>query len=145
MIIKEAIEINAPLPVVWRVFSMMEEWSEWNTVCEECCLLEGDEMSEGTCFSFTLRPWRIPLKVAPKIIKCEPGREVIWAGGRLGVSAEHSFIFEERDGVVVLTSIEKFRGVMFWVSWLALIPRKLHRLTRKLMRAIKERSEACAC
>lgn len=39
MIIEESIEIHAPLAVVWRVFSRMEDWERWNTVCENGCLI----------------------------------------------------------------------------------------------------------
>lgn len=143
MIIEESIEIHAPLSVVWQVFSRMEEWAHWNTVCENCCLIEGDEMAAGACFAFTLRPYRIPLKITPKIVKCEPGREVVWAGSRLGVHAEHRFTFEERDGRVVLTSVEHFQGMMLWISRLVFVPAKLHHLTRKLLLAIKSRAESC--
>lgn len=144
MKIEESIAIDAPLPVVWRVFSTFEEWGEWNTVCENCCLLEGDEMDLGACFSFTLRPYRIPLTIAPRIVKCEPGQEVIWAGSRLGVHAEHVFRFEERDGRVILTSIEEFKGVMFHLSRIIRVPTKLHRLTRRLLAGIKAQAESCS-
>ena len=40
-----------PLPVVWRVFSSMENWQSWNTVCENCCIITGDRMAENACFS----------------------------------------------------------------------------------------------
>jgi hypothetical protein len=40
MIIEESVEIKAPLPVVWRVFSTMENWRSWNTVCENCCIVK---------------------------------------------------------------------------------------------------------
>ncbi|MFL7870054.1 MAG: hypothetical protein AB8I58_14590, partial [Anaerolineales bacterium] len=29
MVIREEIEINAPLNVVWRIFSQMEDWDSW--------------------------------------------------------------------------------------------------------------------
>jgi len=143
MIIEESIEIRAPLSVVWRVFSRMEEWEHWNTVCENCCLIEGDGMAPGTCFTFTLRPYRIPLRIAPEIVKCEPEKEVVWAGSRLGVHAEHRFIFEERDGRVILTSVERLYGLMLWISRLVRVPTRLHHLTRKLLLAIKSQSETC--
>lgn len=145
MIIEESIDIHAPLAVVWRVFSRMEDWEHWNTVCENCCLIEGDEMAPGTCFTFTLRPYRIPLKIAPKIVTCEPAKEVVWAGSRLGVHAEHRFTFEERDGRVILTSVENFHGLMLWISRLIFVPAKLHHLTRKLLLAIKSQAESCGC
>ena len=31
MIIQAEVHIQAPLPVVWRVFSHLEDWKDWNT------------------------------------------------------------------------------------------------------------------
>ena len=53
MVIKEEIEINAPLSVVWQTFSRMEDWEDWNTACHSCCITSGDAaLSAGTCLSF---------------------------------------------------------------------------------------------
>ena len=144
MIIEESVEINAPLPVVWRIFSQMEDWGSWNTVCENCCIISGDSMAENTCFTFNMRPYYLPIKVTPIITKCDPGKEVIWEGSRFGVHAVHRFIFEEKENAVRLTSSEAFRGPLLWLSELILIPNRLHRLTQQLMTAIKNQAEACA-
>jgi hypothetical protein len=144
MIIEESIEIKAPLPVVWRVFSTMEDWQSWNTVCENCCIITGDRMAENTCFTFQMRPYYLPIKVMPTITKCEPGKEVIWEGRRFGVHAVHRFIFEEKEGAVCLISSESFRGPLLWLSKIIFIPRRLHRLTQQLMASIKNQAEACA-
>jgi hypothetical protein len=144
MIIEETVKINAPLPVVWRVFSTMEDWQSWNTVCENCCIVSGDGMAAETCFTFQMRPYYLPIKVMPTITKCEPGKEVIWEGSRFGVRAVHSFTFEEREDVVLLTSSESFRGPLLWLSKLIFIPKRLHRLTQQLMASIKNQAEACA-
>ena len=143
MIIEESIDIKAPLPVVWRVFSAMEDWQSWNNVIENCCIISGDRMAENTCFTFQMRPYYLPIKVMPTITKCDPGKEVIWEGRRFGVQAVHSFIFEETENAVRLTSSESFRGPLLWLSKLIFIPKRLHRLTRQLMIAIKNQAEAC--
>jgi hypothetical protein len=143
MIIEESIEINAPLPAVWRVFSAMKDWQNWNTVCENCCIITGDRMAENTCFTFQIRPYYLPIKIEPTITKCEPGKEVIWAGSRFGVKAVHRFIFEEKENAIRLTSSETFHGPLLWLSKLIFIPKRLHRLTRQLMNSIKDQAEAC--
>lgn len=144
MLIEESVEINAPLPVVWRIFSTMEDWKSWNPVCENCCIISGDGMAEDTCFSFSMRPYYLPIKVLPTITKCDPGKEVVWKGSRFGVQAVHCFIFEEQENGVRLTSSETFRGPLLWLGKLIFIPTRLHRLTRKLMASIKKHAEACA-
>jgi hypothetical protein len=144
MIIRKTIEINAPLSVVWRVFSCMEDWQQWNEVCRNCCYIEGDEMALHTCFAFEVAPLYFPLRVEPRITKCEPGREVVWTGGRLGIRAEHRFRFDDLDGRVQLLSEEEFKGPMVLVARLLRVPQRLHRLTGKFMQAIKSRAESCA-
>ena len=143
MIIEESIEIKAPLPVVWRVFSAMEDWKNWNTVIENCCIVSGGGMAENACFTFQMRPYYLPIKIMPTITKCDPGKEVVWEGSRFGVQAVHSFTFEEKEDTVTLTSSESFRGPLLWLSKLIFIPKRLHRLTRQLMMAIKNQAEAC--
>ncbi len=144
MIIEESVEIRAPLAVVWRVFSAMEDWKSWNPVCENCRIISGSAMAADTCFTFSMRPYYLPIKVMPTINRCEPGKEVIWEGRRFGVHAVHRFIFEEQKDSVRLTSSETFSGPLLWLSKLIFIPGRLHRLTRQLMASIKDQAEACA-
>ena len=143
MVIEESVEINAPLSVVWNVFSAMEDWQNWNSVCENCCVIKGDGMAQDTCFTFQMRPYYLPIKVSPTITRCDPGKEVVWEGRRFGVHAVHTFIFTEEGEVVRLTSSETFRGPLLWLSKIIFIPSRLHRLTQQLMAAIKGHAEAC--
>jgi len=145
MVIKEEIEINAPMSVVWEKFSLMEDWDSWNTACRSCSITSGDEdLSVGTCFSFVIRPMVFPLKVQPRIVKCEPGREVVWEGGKLGINASHTWQFKEEDGKVKLLSVESFEGPMVWVGYMLNVPKRLHRLTVEFLKTLKDASEACS-
>jgi hypothetical protein len=144
MVIKEEIEINAPLGVVWQTFSQMEAWDDWNTACRGCCVISGDaSLSAGTCFSFVIRPLVFPMKVQPRIVKCDPGREVVWEGGKMGINASHTWQFHEEDGKVRLLSVECFEGPMVWVGYLLKVPERLHRLTLEFLQTLKGAAEAC--
>ena len=144
MIISEEIKINAPLSVVWQTFSLMEAWDDWNTACRSCCITSGDEdLSAGTCFSFVIRPLIFPLKVQPKIVKCDPAREVIWEGGKMGINASHTWQFHEENGTVKVLSVERFEGPMVWVGYLLQVPKRLHRLTVEFLQTLKTAAEAC--
>ena len=143
MVIQEKIEVAAPLNSVWQVFSTLADWRAWNSVCQDCCIIEGREMAPGICFSFTLRPYYLPIKITPQITKCEAGREVVWEGKRLGIHAVHRFDFQEAHGKVVITSTEQFGGPLFFFSKLLFIPQKLHRLTEKMLAEIKQAAETC--
>jgi len=145
MKIKASVEINAPLSVVWQTFSQMERWDDWNTACRSCCILSGDEeLSAGTCFSFVIRPLVFPLKVQPKIVKCDPGNEVVWEGGRLGIYASHTWRFRQEDDMVVVLSVERFNGPMMWVGYVMKLPHRLHKLTLDFLQTLKSAAEACS-
>lgn len=143
MVIDEEIEIRAPLAVVWRIFSQMEAWDQWNTACRECCLLEGESMDTGACFSFKIKPWVLPLRVEPRIVECVPAERVTWEGGRLGVQASHTWQFREQNATVILHSVERFSGPLLVVGRLLGIPQKLHRLTREFLETLKHAAETC--
>jgi hypothetical protein len=141
--IEEDIEIQASIEQVWQVFSMMEEWKNWNTVCRECCYITGDRLAEGTCFSFVLTPYYLPLKVIPRVVRCDPGEYVVWEGSRLGIHARHEFVFKQKKDAILLTSIESFHGPLLWLCRLLKIPARLHRLSRRMMSAMKQQAEYC--
>ena len=143
MVIEEKIEIAAPLNLVWQVFANLTDWGAWNSVCQDCCLVTGQEMAAGTCFSFKLRPYYLPIKITPLITRCEAGREVIWEGKRVGIHAVHRFDFQEVGDRVVVISTENFGGPLFFFSRLLFIPQQLHRLTQKFLAEIKQAAEAC--
>jgi len=142
MLIREEIEIAAPMPVVWALFSALEEWDDWNTVCQSCHLIEGEEMAAGACFSFAVRPFTLPIKVKPRITECDPGQKVVWEGERLGIHAVHTWTFREINGRVILISHEEFSGPLIWLARLILVPRRLHSLTRQLLASVKQEAEA---
>lgn len=142
MLIREEIEIAAPLPIVWGVFFALEEWDDWNTACQSCHLVEGGEMGAGACFSFVVRPFTLPIKVQPKITKCEPGQEVVWEGDRFGIHAVHTWTFRESNGGVTLVSHEEFSGPLIWLARLILVPQRLHTLTRQLLSSLRQEAEA---
>jgi hypothetical protein len=142
MLIREEIEISAPISIVWTVFSRVGQWDDWNTACQSCHLISGEEMAAGACFSFVVRPFTLPIKVNSQIIKCEPGQEVVWKGERLVIHAVHTWMFREVDGVVTLNSHEEYSGPLLWLARLILVPGRLHHLTKELLVSIKQEAEA---
>jgi hypothetical protein len=144
MIVQAEIEIRAPLPAVWTVFSQMERWREWNTVCNGCGYVEGDRMAPGACIAFTVKPMIFPVRVAPRIVRCEPQREVVWEGGRFGIRAVHTWRFHEIPERTRLESVEEFRGALLRAARLFNLPGRMHELTTRLLEQIKRQAESCA-
>jgi len=143
MIIQAEVHIRAPLPVVWRVFSHLEDWKEWNTACNNCRFIEGDAITDGACFTFEVKPIIFPVRVEPRVVSCDPGREVVWEGDRFGIRAMHTWRFREHAGGVMLKSVETFKGPLLALGHLVGVPKRLHRLTVQMLDQIKRHSEAC--
>jgi hypothetical protein len=144
MVIEADIRIEAPLPVVWQVFSRLDDWKDWNTACSSCRFTAGDELADGACFTFVVRPIVFPVRVQPRVVSCEPGREVVWEGRRFGIRAVHTWRFEEKEGGVVLESREVFKGPLLLLGRLVGVPGRLHRLTVRMLEQIRQASESCA-
>jgi hypothetical protein len=144
MIIQAKVHIRAPLPVVWRVFSHLDDWKEWNTACSSCRFVEGDALADGACFTFVVKPIIFPVRVEPRVVSCDPGREVVWEGERLGIRAVHTWRFWEQADGVFLESVETFNGPLMALGHLVGVPNRLHRLTVQMLDQIKRHSEACS-
>ena len=141
MKIEASIQINAPLQRVWDVFSDIGNWDGWNPVCRECRFEAGNQLVKGACISFELRPLVLPMRISPTVDLIEPGKKVVWSGGRLGISASHEFSFDPNAAGVLLTSIEHFKGPMLIFAKMIRVPARLHALTVRLLDAIKKESE----
>lgn len=142
MIISASIRINAPLATVWNVFTDIHNWHEWNPVCRECRIEEGDAMTCGTCFSFELNPMILSIRIKAIIEQFEPGKKVVWSGSRLGIDATHSFTFIENNDHVVVKSEEFFSGPLLFLARLIGIPSRLHHLSGRLLESIKKQAES---
>ncbi len=141
MVIKEEIFIAASPEAVWTVFADIGNWAQWNPVCRECRLEAGDGMTPGACLSFQLKPLVFPVRIAPVVSDCRPARKVVWIGSKWGLQAEHTFLFEPENDGTRLISIERFFGWALWPVRLMGIPRRLHRLSRQLLEAVKAAAE----
>jgi hypothetical protein len=143
VIIEAEVTIQAPLPVVWNVFSQLDDWEKWNTACNSCRFTAGEELAAGACFTFVVKPIIFPVRVEPRVVSCDPGREVTWEGARLGIHAVHTWRFRETPGGVVLKSVETFKGPLLVLGYLVGVPRRLHRLTEQMLDQIRRQAETC--
>jgi hypothetical protein len=143
MIIQAEVLIRAPLSDVWRVFSHLHDWKDWNTACNHCRFVEGDTLTDGACFTFVVKPIIFPVRVEPRVVRCEPGREVVWEGERFGIRAVHTWRFRDQSQGVLLQSVETFKVPLLALARLVGVPKRLHRLTVQMLDQIQRHSEAC--
>lgn len=146
MEIRETILIRAAVSTVWQVFTDIENWETWNTVCRACRLEEGSALEQGACISFSLSPLIFPLRIASVVEERRENETIVWSGGKWGIHARHAFFFRkaEEGRWTELESIEVFSGPLLWAARLTGMHRRLHRLTLQLLEAVREESEAPA-
>ena len=109
MVIEEAILINADLATIWKTFTDLTCWDDWNTVATDAASGSG-RLEEGETFTFCLRPFSVPITIEPKIEEVVPREKVVWSGGRFGITSRHEFLFQRARNGVLVTSREHFSG-----------------------------------
>ncbi|WP_324758059.1 SRPBCC domain-containing protein [Haloarcula montana] len=123
-----SVDIPVPPETVWRVLTDTSAYPQWNTLLR----IDG-EMSPGQTVDAQLSVPGLPtVSFSPEILTVDPGRELRWRSGFLGVSAEHAFLLEPIDGGsgTRFTQYEEISG--------PLTARVVDRLARRLRRGFEQ-------
>ncbi len=140
MLIEESITINAPLATVWKTFTDLTCWADWNTVMKD--VRSGSEsLEKGSAFSFCLRPFIVPIYIEPFIEEVILNKLVVWSGSKFGIFARHEFVFEESEKETTVISRETFKGLTIDNMSLLFPEKRLRELTRALLRDFKKAAE----
>ena len=110
MIVEEAVLIKADIGRVWKTFTDLTCWADWNTIATEAASNTGC-LEEGTTFTFCLRPFSVPIMIEPQIEKIVSREKVVWRGSKFGITSRHEFLFQQVADGVLVTSRETFRGL----------------------------------
>ena len=106
-------EIETPAEVVWRVLTDFAAYPEWNPFIVR---IEGD-LTVGQTLNLTIQPpGRRAMTFRPKILSCEPNRELRWLGRFLvpGLfDGEHAHLLDGLEaGRTRYRQNEAFRGLL---------------------------------
>jgi hypothetical protein len=110
MVIEETVLIDADLSKIWKTFTDLTCWADWNTAATDAASGSG-RLEEGDTFMFCLRPFSVPITIKPKIEEVLPPEKVVWSGGRFGITSRHEFLFQQAGNSVLVTSREHFSGI----------------------------------
>ena len=110
MLIEESVLINGDLKTIWKTFTDLTCWADWNTVAGKVASDSG-RIEEGERFAFCLRPFSVPIMIEPKIEEVVPREKVVWTGTKFGIFSRHEFLFQQVANGVLVTSRETFRGL----------------------------------
>lgn len=136
MVIEDSILINANIDKVWKTFSDITCWRDWNTVMrdifsDERCLTPGGKIT--CCF----RPFLFPINVRIEVKDVIPFERVVWSAEKKGFSAQHEFSFQNHKGGVLVTSRETFTGLLVRVLGFLLPKKRMQILVATFLKDLK--------
>ena len=140
MVIEESITINASLDKVWKTFTDLACWADWNTVLRN---VSSDDASlgKGEAFKFCIRPFMFPIYLEPHVEEVLPNERVVWSGSKFGIFSRHEFFFEKSAGEVLVKSRESFKGItidnvsFIFPEW------RIREMTKSLLIDLKKAAE----
>jgi hypothetical protein len=105
--------INASPDVVWKIITDFESFGKWNPFIQK---ISGVPNEGSTIQVFIKPPNSNGMKFKPKILKCEPEKEIRWLG-KLWIpkifDGEHSLIIRKvEENKVMFIQKEKFSGLL---------------------------------
>lgn len=140
--IRSAIEIRAPLDVVWRVLTDFDAYADWNPHIRRVL---GMPREGGRITIHTRPPGGRTVVMRPQIVTWSPPNEMRWRAtfltGRL-FRGEHGFrVDESPTGSVRFTQEETFSGVLVPI-YARLRLNATRRGFEQVNEALRERAEA---
>lgn len=141
MVIEESILIRGSIGKVWKTFTDLTCWADWNTVLRD---VSGKDVciQEGARFRCCLRPFVFPVYFEPEIEEVVPFRKIAWRGRKFGILARHEYLFAETENGVLVTSREVFSGQTITMAGPVFPEWRIKELTVSLLRDLKKEVEA---
>lgn len=138
--IEESVLISAGMEQVWKAFTDFTSWADWNRTARNISPANCS-MEEGGRFRFRLRPFVVPIDIAPVIDAIVPHERVVWTGSKYGISSRHEFLFQQVGNGVLVTSREKLVGLPLVLGGRTLTERTVRKLTIRMLRELKAACE----
>ncbi len=108
-VVKQSIEIEAPIERVWKLVMDPERLGEWVTIHERAFDLPGGELERGSTFGQRMKLKGVPLKVRWRVVECVAPRRARWQGVAAGgARAAIAYDLAERDGATVFDYENEF-------------------------------------
>jgi len=141
MVIEESILINAPVDAVWKHFTDLTCWVNWNSILRDVTT-EHDSIQKGGTFSCSIRPFVFPVSFESFIEEVVPYERVVWSGSKYGIFARHEFFFRGVEGQVQVISREEFKGITIENMKFIFPAGRIRELTKSMMKDLKKAAES---
>lgn len=108
-VVKQSIEIDAPIERVWDLVMDPDRLGEWVSIHEEVFDYSGGDLETGSTFGQRMKLKGVPLKVRWEVTECEAPRRARWNGeAAAGAKARISYDLAEGDGGTVFDYENEF-------------------------------------
>jgi uncharacterized membrane protein len=106
MITDSSVEIDASAPIVWDVFTAVEQWPEWTASVTRITALDGGAIEVG--HRFEIKQPRLP-KLAWEVTEVEPGVSWTWRARSPGATtlASHRLVPQPSGSTLVHQRIDQ--------------------------------------
>ncbi|MSP62385.1 MAG: SRPBCC domain-containing protein [Myxococcales bacterium] len=142
--IHHAIDIDASLDAVWRVFTDLSTWPRWfpHAVAAQA-LHDAPWYRRGGGVEVELTvPVLGSMVLRLDIEEADPRHKVRWVGKAWGVRGDHSYTFEDRGAWTRVTSHEQFGGPLAVLANGSAVRERIDRIAHDAMTRLKEVVEA---
>jgi len=141
MVIEESILINTDLEKIWKVFTDLTCWNNWNSVITNACC-DDQCLAHGTVITCCFRPFSFPINAQIKVNKVVPNECVTWSVRKKGFFANHEFLFQRKEQGIMVTSRETFTGLLVRLFGFLFPKKRMRALTTAFLNDLKMASES---
>lgn len=131
---RKEILIHAPLEMVWKLQTDIENWNRWQPEITSAKL-------EGALEADTIFRWKAKgLNIVSTLHTVNPLKQIGWTGLSLGMFAIHNWMFEARGETTLVITEESLSG---WLTRLMVLlnPRFLERSLETSLNNLKFNAE----
>jgi uncharacterized protein YndB with AHSA1/START domain len=108
-VVKQSIEIDAPIQEVWDLVMDPDRLGEWVSIHEDVFDVPAGGLKKGDTFGQRMKLKGVPLKVSWEVVECEAPTRARWQGdAKAGAKARISYDLAERDGGTVFDYENEF-------------------------------------
>jgi hypothetical protein len=135
--------VRAPRQLVWRVFSDLTAWPDWNPLSRGQA--PGQSLEPGARLDLWLRPLGLPLLVRAQVLEAIPAQAVGWRGGAWGITSEQHYTFEDHGPQTLVGFQESLSGWPLLLARPFYSPRDLSQQAQAWLKALARQAEARCC
>jgi len=108
-VVKQSIDIEAPIERVWELVMDPDRLGEWVSIHDSVSDVPAGDLKKGDRFRQEMKLKKVPLKVTWEVVECEAPRQARWQGeAAAGAKAQIVYALSENDGVTTFDYENQF-------------------------------------